>query len=497
MCLLCKAGRGPHVSRRSFMSGAMAATAAGALLPLSAPTAAKAAMPEGVGQAGAKTLIKGGHILSMDKAVGDFTGDILLEGRKIIEIAPQIDAPDAIVIDAAGKIVTPGFIDTHHHGFETALRSFLPDGIMFADPTRPGAPTYLDDILGKFSMVYRPEDIYIAQLFGGLSQLDAGVTTVLDVSQIHHSPAHSDAVIAGLKDVGRRSVFGYFEGYGPELQYPQDARRLRREYFTSDDQLMTMLMGGEVYLPDVDPMDLWNLGKEMDLMVGLHVVGSLGMRETMDRLIPHYTENHLFIHMTGMSDAAWARAREVGAHISLSVPIEMQMRHGQPPLQKAIDMGFAASLSTDVECTITADFFTQMRSAMTWQRALANEAALENGPENAPALIGVRDVLEMATLNGAKGLKLGHKTGSLTVGKEADILILDATALNVAPLNNAAGAVVTLMERHNVETVFVAGEIKKWQGRIVGHEVAALVAQIVASRDYLFEKAGLEVPLFE
>ncbi|WP_319517671.1 amidohydrolase family protein [uncultured Martelella sp.] len=501
MCELCKAGMNLHgasTSRRNFLRGAFASAATAAFLPafLSRPAAAQE-MPAGVGEAGRRTLIKGGHVLSQDPTIGDFTGDVLLEGARILEVAPSIDAGDAEVIDAAGRVVMPGFIDTHHHQFETALRSYLPNGIMFADPTRPGEPTYLDDILGKFSKVYRPEDVYIAQLFGGLSQLDAGVTTVLDVSQIHHSPEHSNAVIEGMQAVGRRGVFGYFEGYGPDLRYPQDARRIRDEYFASDDQLLSMLMGGEVYLPGVDPMELWNIGRDLDLMVGLHVVGSLGMRETMDKLIPHYTDKHLFIHMTGMSDAAWDRAQEVGAHISLSVPIEMQMRHGMPPIQKAIDMNMAPALSVDVECTMTADFFTQMRGAMTLQRALANQVALEDGPENAPALLHARDVLEFATVNGAKALKLDHKTGSLTPGKEADVILLDATALNVAPINNAPGGVVTLMERSNVETVLVAGQIKKWKGALVGQNIPALREQITASRDYLFETADVEIPLFD
>ena len=496
MCEIC---RSAGLSRRNFLRTALGGTAAAAFLPsFLAKPAAAAELPAGVGQPGRRTLIRGGHVMSMDPAVGDFVGgDVLLEGDRIVEVGQSIDAPDAEVIDAEGRIVMPGFVDTHHHQFETSLRSYLPNGIMFPDPTRPGARNYLDDILGKFSKVFRPEDVYIAELFGGLSQLDAGVTTVLDVSQIHHSPEHSDAVIEGMKAAGRRGVFGYFEGYGPDVQYPQDARRIRDEHFASDDQLLTMLMGGEAYLPGVDPLELWNLGKELDLMIGLHVVGSLGMQETMDRLIPHYTDKHLFIHMTGMSDAAWNRAQEVGAHISLSVPIEMQMRHGMPPIQKALDLNMQPSLSVDVECTMTADFFTQMRGAMTLQRALANQQALEQGPENAPALLAARDVLEMATVNGAKGLRLDHKTGSLTPGKQADVILLSADALNVAPLNNVPGAVVTLMDRSNVETVMVAGQIRKWQGAMVGHDIAALTDRITASRDHLFEAADTEIPLFD
>lgn len=485
-------------TRRGFLRSTLGGAAATLLLPAAFKARAQAqTLPAGIGTAGRRTLIKGGYILSMDPTVGDLTGDVLIEGSKILEIAAKIDAPDAAVIEAQGRVVMPGFIDTHHHQFETALRSFLPNGIMFPDPTREGEPDYLSDILGKFSKVYRPEDVFTSQVFGGLSQLDAGVTTVLDVSQVHHSAEHSEALIEGLETTGRRAVFGYFEGYGDNLEYPGGARRIRDQHFASDDQLLTMLMGGEVYLPGVDPLELWNLGKELDLQIGLHAVGSLGMQETMDRLIPHYTDRHLFIHMTGMSDAAWNRAQEVGAHVSLSVPIEMQMRHGFPPIQKAIDMGMDPSLSVDVETTMSADFFTQMRSTITLQRAMANQKALENAPENAPALLQASEVLKFATINGAKGLRLDHKTGSLTPGKEADIILLDATALNVAPLNNAPGAVVTLMERSNVETVLVAGEVKKWQGELLGHDIAALRDSIMASRDYLFSAAGVDMRLFD
>ena len=110
----------------------------------------------------------------------------------------------------------PGFIDTHHHQFETALRSFLANGILINDGSgSPSAdPTYFEYILLKFAPVYRPEDVYINELFGGLAQLDGGVTTVHDISQIHHSREHSDAAIQALFDTGRRAALGYFESAG-------------------------------------------------------------------------------------------------------------------------------------------------------------------------------------------------------------------------------------------------------------------------------------------
>jgi cytosine/adenosine deaminase-related metal-dependent hydrolase len=457
--------------------------------------AASQAMPEGVGAQGRRTLIKGGTILSMDERVGDHaTGDVLIEGSTIAEIAPSISAPDAAVIDAAGHIVMPGFIDGHHHQFETCLRSVLADGILINDGRPESAHNYYESILQKFSMVYRPQDVFINEVVGGVAQIDAGVTGVMDVSQIHHSPEHSDAAIEGLRAAGRRAVLGYFEGWGDKAKYPDDAKRIRDQHFSSSDQLLSMFMGGEIYLPGYEKA--WKVGRELGLPIALHVVGTFGMQPTFDALATagEFGSDCFFIHMTGMSDMAWKTAADAGAHVSIAAPIEMHMRHGMPPIQKILDLGMTASLSSDVECTMTADMFTQMRAVLTLQRMLANELALQG--EDYPKLMSVTDALKLATIGGAKGLKIDGKTGSLTPGKDADIILLDATALNVAPLNHAAGAVVTLMDRSNVATVLCAGQIKKWQGAILGHDIGKLRSELEASRDYVFAAAGIAQDLF-
>src|SRR4029079_15891120 len=242
--------------------------------------------------------------------------------------------------DARGRIVMPGFIDTHHHQFETALRSFLADGLLISDPTSgPScATTYFEFILNTFAPVYRPQDVYINEVFGGLSQLDAGVTTVLDVSQIHHSPQHSDAAIQALFDTGRRAAFGYFESAGAVAgnQYPGDALRIQKQWFSSSDQLVHMIMGVEVYLGESTYSQAWQIGRQLGLQIAAHILSPFGIRPIMDALvIGQGGSNHdigigpdnLFIHMTGMSPKAWRKVRDVGAQVSLAIPIEMNMRH--------------------------------------------------------------------------------------------------------------------------------------------------------------------------
>ncbi len=498
MCRLCDQGRPPVdcESRRDFLKASLVAGAAAASVFAATSVASAQETPKATGEDGRRVLIRGGHVLSMDPEVGDFVGgDVLVVGRRIEAIGPNLEAGDAEIIDAAGMIVMPGFIDTHHHQFETALRSFLADGILVNDGKPENAINYYEYILQKFSMVYRPEDVYINELFGGIAQLDAGVTTVMDVSQIHHSPEHSDAVVKALQDAGRRAVFGYFEGWGDRAKYPADARRLKQQYFSSDDQLLTMVMGGEIYIPGYE--EAWKIGRELDLPVALHVVGTFGMRPTFDQMAEAgmFGPDNIFIHMTGMSDMAWQKAADAGSHVSLAVPIEMAMRHGMPPIQKALDLGMQPSLSSDVECTMTADPFTQMRSAFTLQRAFANEKALA-GDASVPKLLTSRDVIRFATLEGARGLKLGSRTGSLTPGKEADIVLLDAGAINVTPLNHVPGAVVTLMERSNVDSVMVAGKLRKWKGKLLDVDLPKLKRELEASRDHLFSAAGVEQDLF-
>src|SRR5438105_2969164 len=543
MCKMCDGGTPQDhsaslgSSRRDFLKASAAtAVAASGLSLLDRP--AVAAPPPGVGppseppgnsgQAGRRYIIRGGYVMSMDPGLpnsGNFApGDVLVEGKKIIAVGPNLQATGAAVIDATGRIVMPGLIDTHHHQFETALRSFLADGVLINDGSGSpsGSTTYFEFILLTFAPVYRPQDVYINELFGGLSQLDDGVTTVHDVSQIHHSPQHSDAAIQALFDTGRRAAFGFFESAGanilhtnPGNKYPTDARRIKQQWFSSSDQLVTMIMGGEVYLDDATTDLSWTIGRELDLQIAAHILSPFGIRPIFDKLAAGTGGNghigigpdNLFIHMTGMADAAWQRVKDVGAQVSIAFPIEMNMRHGIPPILKLQSLAMEPSLSSDVEVTMTPDFFTQMRSAMTMQRMIVNQMILEQGtftPPNqwptpapgTPPLLNVRDVLRFATINGAKHLRLDGKTGSLTPGKEADIIILDATAINVAPLNNVPGAVVSLMDRTNVETVIVAGKVRKWKGQLLDVDLPHLRRQLEASRDHIFAAAGIPQDVF-
>ena len=200
-----------------------------------------------------------------------------------------------------------------------------------------------------------------------------------------------------------------------------------------------------------------------------------------------------------MSDMAWQKIKDAGAHVSLAVPIEMNMRHGMPPILKTLSLGIEPSLCTDVEVTLTADFFTQMRSTMNLQRALVNQMILDSQPTTVnpypppppgtPKLLTSRDVLRFATIQRrARTCGSTARPARSRPARRPTSSSSTPTGINVAPLNHVPGAVVSLMERTNVETVIVAGKVRKWKGRLLDVDLPRLRSQLEDSRDYIFAR---------
>jgi len=468
-------------SRRSFLSASAGVAAGFAARP------AAAQVPLDRLQKAQRILLKGGIVLSLDSKVGDFEkADVLIEGQKIAAIAPTVPPSSAVVVDATGMIVMPGFVDTHHHQYETLLRSILSDGNLgiFSDAPK----NYISVIQGILTPAYLPDDAYISELVASLSQLNAGVTTTVDLSQVSHTPAHSDACIAGLKESGRRAVYSYSTGV-KGTQFPQDVTRIKMQYFSSSDQLVTLALNTGTNA------DHWKLARSLGLPITSHIVGDrFGDLERMGSAGLMGPDNE-YVHCTQLTENVWKMIRDTGGKVSIAPAIEMQMRHGMPPFQTALDHGIRPSLSVDVECNMTADMFSIMRSAFTLQRALVNERAIA-GEKDVPRLLTCRDTIELATIEGAKVAHLDHKIGTLTPGKEADIILLATDRINVFPMNNVPGTVVTMMDTSNVEHVFVAGKVRKWRGRLVGVDLPRLRRHIETARDGLLQRANYPRDLF-
>jgi cytosine/adenosine deaminase-related metal-dependent hydrolase len=484
-----------------------------------------------------RILLRGGVVLSLDAKVGDFEkADVLIDGKLIAQIAPTISAPEAEVVDCSGTIVMPGFITTHHHQYETLQRSIIADGLLagawpqesygsvvqniwtagrIADPNDP--TRFIWD-LGR--VPYDPEDCYISELVTCLSEISEGVTCGTDTSQANHTPEHTDAMIKGLMDSGRRMVFDYsggtnrsaegipFEAPGAMNDTTKGIGRLAKTYFSSKDQLVTLGLsagGGPAFQGAT--YTGFQLARSFGALINNHNVGnpmavvgaaadSRNGSDWSDVTLVHCTRWQdesvgqvgagSTAYPNGAQSKAWAICRDRGVHVSIANLIEMQMRHGMPPFQLALNHGILPSLSPDVDTNMTTDPFSLMRGAFCLQRALANDLAFnESNPGRLPLpqLVTSRQIIEMATIAGAAANRILDKVGTLTPGKEADLVVLDARNISIWPMNNVPGTIVTMMNPRHVRDVIIAGKVVYWKGALVGWDVEQLLRRIEQARD--------------
>jgi cytosine/adenosine deaminase-related metal-dependent hydrolase len=457
------------ISRRDFIAAGTGATLAGAAA-IGGPAGATASGEDP--PRGARLLIRGAWILSQDPVVGDSpAGDVMIDGERIAAVGASLEAGEGTaVVDARGMIVIPGFVDTHRHLWQGQLRQALPDGTL---------EDYFRRIIGELRPRFTPEDVYTGNLLSALGALHAGVTTVLDWSHVGNSPDHTDAAVAALREAGLRAVYAFGAGQaGPANAWPRDLLRLRRDTFAADDGLVTLALAA-----GLDPAT-WALAREAAVPITSHVNGT----GTLLPLAEHMGPDNTYIHCCNLTPEEWRLIADTGGGVSIAGPVEMQMGHGVPPFQQALDHAIPLGLGNDVETSVSGDFFGQMRMALALQRMLVHERS-RRGEERLPGLLTVRDVLAIATLGGARVNHLAQRTGSLTPGKQADLVVLDPGTINVLPLNDPYGAVVQSMDTANVRHVFVAGRARKWNGRLVGVDEARLRRLAEASHERLFAAA--------
>jgi len=430
-----------------------------------------------------RILIKGGTVLSMDPAVGDFVkGDVLIEGKKIAAVRAHIDA-QAEVIDATDMIVIPGFVDAHRHCWENQFRRAIPNADL------PAYNAFRDHV----AQFYRPEDTYAATLVSALGCIDAGITCLMDWCHNSRTAELSDASIQALLDSGIRAVHGYGAPADTQKwdhQHPQDLIRLKKTYFSSDDQLLTIAMAVLSFydhkISDIEFARRNGVRITMDGLSGLYagVVEELNQAKLLG-------SDMTFIHCTAVSDVGWRLIADNGLTVVMAPTSDMQIGLGPaiPPIQKALDFGLRPALSVDVECSLPTDFFTQMRVALCVQRSSAFNRKYRN-EANPPRPITMRDVLEFATVQGAKANGLLHKCGTLTPGKQADLVLITANDINNMPLNNAVATVVAGADCRNVDTVIIDGKLKKFRGQLLGVDLSKVRRLVRESRDGIVARSG-------
>ncbi|WP_433496983.1 amidohydrolase family protein [Sphaerimonospora sp. CA-214678] len=433
-----------------------------------------------------KKLVSGCRIVSVDPVIGTIDGDILIDGDVIVAVGEvaETDAVGAEVIDATRMVAMPGFVDAHRHTWQSALRHRNAD--------RHGAE-YFEEVLFGIAPRYSADDVYVGTLLGALGAIDAGTTTLFDWAHIQNSPAHADAGIRALKESGLRAVFGHGHpqsdpvawNVASSLPHPDDIRRIQKEHFDAPG-LVTLAMSARG--PEQTDDATWRLdlelARELGLRTSMHVgVGDRGPEhravERMHRA-GALGDDMIFLHLNTCSDRELAHIAAAGAQVSIGIQVEIVNQGVGPiPTDRLLAAGLRPSLSGDSETMGSGDMFTQVRLAMSEYRVKAG--AGRNAPGSPPTL-STADVLHMGTQAGADALGLGAVTGSLTPGKQADIVLIDATAPNLAPVSDPVGAIVLAAHPGNVDTVLVAGNVLKRHGELVGVDWAEILESAYESQ---------------
>jgi 5-methylthioadenosine/S-adenosylhomocysteine deaminase len=437
-------------------------------------------------QQNGRTLFKGGTIVTMDPKVPNLlTGDVLVDGGRIAAVGVNLRADGAEVIDAAGSIVMPGFVDAHHHMWLGVMRRMMPDvDDLFA---------YIDVVAEKLGTHYRPLDMYLSTKLTAIASLDAGVTTIIDACHSSRSPEHTDAALDALDGAGIRAlhmVGAAMDKNAPKAHLPADLKRLS-DNWNHGDGLVRVGLFGQLNL------DWWKVARGLDMHILTEFIGDLA------KLGPEFAKpgvlgpHNIFNHCTRVPQETWKMFADAGVNITVNPRSDALFGFDDETFayQQAIDHGLTPALGIDLDTAFGSDLFGEMHALFGQQRSAMRYRRFR-GEQSVPAPISVEAVLKAATVNGARAAGLEREIGTLTPGKQADIITVRTNGVAVFPVTNAIGTIVQAVERSDVDTVMVAGAIRKRAGKLVGVDVAKLTADVTASRNYLLETSGYRPDMF-
>lgn len=457
----------------------------------------------------ARTLIKNACVISVDPAVGDFAeADVLVDGDRIAAVGPNLNASADEVIDGRGRIVMPGLVNAHIHTWEYQLRGIGSDWV--------GNRDYHNNMHKNLATRYGARDVYLGNLLGALNQLNNGTTTIVDWCHILRDAEMTDTAVDALEEAGIRAVFARGTVKPPERPgeipfhkkpYPrEEIHRLRTGKFASDDRLVTLAMA--ILGPDWGEYDVAEhdirLAREYGLVNSAHAYGRKGKRVVEDGY-PRLAKagllgpDHNIGHGNAFEDDELKIVLDAGCTIT-ATNVNESLNYEKPAmLGRLVKHGATPSLGSDCDPYFNGSMLFVMRHAFLHQRDLDNRSLYAEGawPAKTQHSTLTRDALYWATMGGAKAFKLDHKIGSLTPGKQADLVMIDTRGPSMfpgLPGGNPNHLVVMYAETADIENVMVAGKFVKRDRKLAydAGRLAKLNEELLASRLRMFEEGDYQ-----
>jgi 5-methylthioadenosine/S-adenosylhomocysteine deaminase len=434
-----------------------------------------------------RILFKGGTVVTMDADVPNLaTGDVLVENDRIVAVSRSVAADGADVIDATGSIVMPGLIDAHHHMWLGVMRRMMPDvDDLFA---------YIDVVAQTLGAHYRPRDMSLSTRLTAVTSLDAGITTIVDACHNSRSAEHTDAALDALAGAGIRAlhmVGAAMDKKASSAHLPRDLERLALKWNNAGSLIQVGLFGQL-------NLDWWRAARGLDMRILTEFIGDLA-KLGPEFAVPGLLGSHnIFNHCTRVPLETWKLFADAGVNITVNPRSDALFGFDDETFayQQAVDHGLKPALGIDLDTAFGSDLFGEMHALFGQQRAAMRYRRFR-GESGVPAPISVEAVLRAATVSGARAAGLEGSVGTLTPGKQADIIMVRTNGVAVFPVTHAIGTIVQAVERSDVDTVMVGGVVRKRGGKLLDVDLSRLQAEVQGSRDYLFEASGYRPGLFD
>ncbi|HEY0640058.1 MAG TPA: amidohydrolase family protein [Pseudonocardiaceae bacterium] len=442
--------------------------------------------------AGRPVVLRGGTVLAMDAARRVLPDtDVLVVGTDIEAVGPALPVPEGTVeIDARDGIVMPGMIDTHRHMWQTAMRGYGADWTL----TQYFVWYYLES--GRH---FRPRDVRAGNLLAAAEALDAGVTTCVDWSHGLQTVEHAEAAVDALRTVPGRFVLAYgnLQQAPWEWTAAPEFLAFARRTIDQDDELLGFQLAFDVTGDPAFPeRAAYEVARELDVPVTTHA-GVWGATNDDGIRLAHEAgfldERSVYVHAATLSTDSYHRIAATGGSVSVSTESEQSAGQGYPPTWALRAHGIPVSLSMDTSVWWSGDLFSAMRSTLGADRSREHLEAHGRGDTVTHCALRAEQVVEWATLGGARALGRDSTLGSVEPGRRADLVLLRNEHSPVSfPVLNPYGHVAFQAQRGDVHTVLVGGRVVKHEHRLLGVDLPAIRREVEETVEYLRSTLGEE-----